>query len=127
MMVAGMMLLAAPMWVAAGPGPGGVPIEIDRGSLTWRNLQRASWRVLYDEPRRDGAVEERHLELIDCGAGLTAVIETVSIGADGRVINVARDGESLAMQRLSPATPDTAGEMVAERACRLRPPRPRRR
>lgn len=126
MLMASLMMLAAPgpAWVPAGRGPGGVPVEIDRRSLTWRNLQRVAWRMRLGEPRRDGTVEERHVDLIDCGAGLTAVIETVSLDAGGQVLNDQRDGESLARQRLSPPTPGTVGETVAERACLLRPPPP---
>jgi hypothetical protein len=129
MLIAGLMMLAAPggAWVAAGGGPGGAAVEIDRRSLTWRNTQRVAWRMRLAEPRRDGTVEERHVELVDCAGRLTAVIETVSLDGAGRVLNVARDGESLAAQRLSPPTPGTVGETVAERACRLRPPPPRRR
>lgn len=130
MVIAGLMMLAAAPtggWVNAGTGPGGVPVEIDRRSLTWRNTQRVVWRLRLPEARRDGTIEERHYDLVDCAAGLTAVIETVSVGADGRVLKVARDGEALAAQRLSPATPGTVGETVAAEACRLRPPPPRRR
>lgn len=124
MMAVVLALAAGPAWVAAGAGPGGAPIEIDRTSLTWRNLQRVRWRLSLEEPRRDGTTEERHLDLVDCGAELTAVVETVSLDAGGRVVNVQRDGEDLAIQRLGPATPGTVGEQVAERACRLRPPPP---
>lgn len=130
MVLAGLLMLAAApagSWVNAGAGPGGVPVEIDRRSLTWRNTQRVVWRMRLPEPRRDGTLEERHYDLVDCAGGLTAVIETVSVDATGRVLNVARDGEALAAQRLSPATPGTVGETVAAEACRLRPPPPRRR
>ena len=113
-----------PRWIAAGMDTVGRTIEIDRASLTWRPLQRAWWRVAYPEPRRDGTVEERHLELIDCREGLSAVIETVSLDASGGVLNRQQDGEELAMQRLGPPTPDTTGETVAREACRLRPPPP---
>ena len=116
MMVAIMFALAAPAWVPAGAG-----VEIDRSSLTWRNLQRVRWRA------RRNSGEERHLDMVDCAAGLTAAIETVTLDGSGRVLNVARDGEALAAQRLSPATPGTIGETVAQEACRLRPPPPRRR
>lgn len=128
MLMASLLMLVAPgpVWVAAGGGPGGDPVEIDRSSLTWRNLQRVAWRMRLGEARRDGTTEERHLDLVDCRAGVTAVIETVSLDSGGRVLNVQRDGEGLAMQRLSPATPGTVGETVAERACLLRPPPPRR-
>lgn len=126
MILASVLMLAAPApaWVAAGGVPGGAPVEIDRRSLTWHNLQRVVWRLTLAEPRRDGTAQERHVDLVDCGAGLTAVIETVSLDASGRELDVARDGEDLAMQRLSPPTPGTAGEAVAERACLLRPPPP---
>lgn len=124
-------LLSAPI-LAAPPMPRWTPVqaqgrtvEIDTASLTWRPLQRAWWRIAYAEPRRDGTVEERHLELIDCRAGTTAVIQTVSLAASGTVLNNAEDGEALALQRLSPPTPDTIGEAVAMAACRLRPPPPR--
>jgi hypothetical protein len=127
MLMAMMLAMAAgPAWVSAGVGPGGVPVQIDRSSLTWRNLQRVRWRISLPEPRRDGTAEARHLELVDCGAGLTAAIETMSLDAGGRVINTQIDGEELALQRLSPPTPGTVGETVAERACSLRPPPPRR-
>ncbi len=127
MLMASMILLAAaqaPAWTAAGGGPGGAPVEIDRRSLTWRNLQRVVWRLRLPEPRRDGTAEERHVDLVDCGAGLTAVIETEFRDAGGQIITIARDGEALARQRLSPPTPGTVGETVAERACLLRPPPP---
>lgn len=114
---------AGPRWTSVGPGPGGA-IEVDRASLTWRPMQRAWWRIRYAGPRPDGAVEERHLELIDCRAGVSAVIETVSLDAAGRVLADRRDGEELALQRMGPPTPGTAGETVAVQACRLRPPPP---
>lgn len=114
---------AGPRWTMVGPGAGG-PVEIDRASLNWRPMQRAWWRINYAQPKRDGTVQERHLELIDCRAGVSAVIATVSMDAAGQVISDQRDGEDLAMQRLSPPTPGTTGELVAEQACRLRPPPP---
>jgi hypothetical protein len=113
-----------PRWTPAGMDHAGRTIEIDLASLNWRSLQRAWWRVAYPEPRRDGTVEERHLELVDCRDGSAAVIRIVSLGAGGQVINEQVDGEELALQRLSPPTPDTAGETVAREACRLRPPPP---
>lgn len=112
-----------PRWTHAGPGAGGA-IEIDRASLNWRPVQRAWWRIRYAEPKRDGTVEERHLELIDCREGVSAAIETVSLDAGGRVIADQRDGEALAAQRMGPPTPGTSGETVAVQACRLRPPPP---
>lgn len=126
MIIATMLALAGPVWVPGGVGPGGAPVAIDRTSLTWRNLQRVRWRLTLPEPRRDGTVEERHTDLVDCAEGLNAVMETVSLDGTGRVIGTERDGEDLALQRLSPPTPGTVGETVAERACRLRPPPPRR-
>ena len=114
-----------PRWTAVGPGAGGAPIEIDRASLTWRPLQRAWWRIADAPPKRDGTAEERHLELIDCGSGESAVIGTISLDTGGRVIADRRDGEELAMQRMGPPTPGTTGEMIVEQACRLRPPPPR--
>lgn len=118
--------LAAPMprWTAVGTGAGGGAIEINRASLNWRPLQRAWWRIHYAPAKRDGTVEERHLELVDCRAGTSAVIETVSLDSAGQVIADQRDGEDLAMQRMGPPTPGTTGETVAEQACRLRPPPP---
>lgn len=113
-----------PRWVAVGTGAGGGAIEINRASLTWRPMQRAWWRIHYEPPKRDGTVEERHLELIDCHTGSSAVIETISLDGAGQVINDQRDGEDLAMQRMGPPTPDTTGETVVEQACRLRPPPP---
>ena len=113
-----------PRWTPVGADHAGRRIEIDRASLNWRSLQRAWWRVAYPEPRRDGTVEERHLELIDCRDGSAAVIRMLSLGAAGRVINEQVDGEELALQRMSPPTPDTTGETVAREACRLRPPPP---
>ncbi|NNM77453.1 hypothetical protein HJG53_11100 [Sphingomonas sp. ID1715] len=123
----GLMAAAAPpmpRWTPAGMDHAGRKIEIDRASLNWRSLQRAWWRVAYPEPRRDGTVEERHLDLVDCRDGIAAVIRIVSLGAGGQVLNEQVDGEDLALQRLSPPTPDTAGETVAREACRLRPPPP---
>jgi hypothetical protein len=113
-----------PRWTPAGMDGAGRAIEIDRNSLNWRSLQRAWWRVAYPQPRPDGTVQERHLELVDCRDGTSAVIQILSLGADGRVIRDQVDGEELAMQRLSPPTPDTAGETVTQEACRLRPPPP---
>jgi hypothetical protein len=113
-----------PRWTSVGTGAGGGAIEINRASLTWRPMQRAWWRIRYASPKRDGTVEERHLELIDCRSGTSAVIETVSLDGVGQVINDQRDGEELAMQRMGPPTPDTTGETVVEQACRLRPPPP---
>jgi hypothetical protein len=114
----------APRWTAAGTGAGGGTIEIDRASLTWRPVQRAWWRIGYSPAKADGTARERHLELIDCRSGTSAVIETVSLDAGGRVIDSQRDGEDLAFQRMSAPTPETAGETVLEQACRLRPPPP---
>jgi hypothetical protein len=116
-----------PRWTEVGRDAAGRPVEIARGSLTWRNLQRAWWRIAYAEPRADGAVEERHLELIDCGDRSAAVIQTIALGPDGQTLSEQVDGEELARQRLSPPTPDSTGEMVAMAACRLRPPPPKRR
>lgn len=113
-----------PRWTPAGMDAVGRTIQIDRNSLNWRSLQHAWWRVAYPEARRDGTVEERHLELVDCRDGTAAVIRIVALGADGRVVNEQVDGEDLALQRLSPPTPDTAGETIVTEACRLRPPPP---
>jgi hypothetical protein len=113
-----------PRWTHVGIGAGGGAIEVNRASLTWRPLQRAWWRIRYDPAKRDGTVEERHLELIDCHSGQSAVIETVSLDGAGQVIADQRDGEELAMQRMGPPTPGTAGETLVEGACRLRPPPP---
>jgi hypothetical protein len=113
-----------PRWTAVGTGAGGGAIEINRASLTWRPMQRAWWRIHYEPAKRDGTVEERHLEMVDCRTGQSAVIETVSLDSAGRVIADQRDGEELAMQRMGPPTPGTTGEMVVEGACRLRPPPP---
>ena len=113
----------APRWVAVGQGAGGT-VEINRASLTWRAVQRAWWRITYAQPKRDGTVEERHLELIDCNARTSAVIGTVALDAGGQVISDQRDGEELARQRMGPPTPGTTGELVASQACRLRPPPP---
>ncbi|HYZ47378.1 MAG TPA: hypothetical protein VE567_00625 [Sphingomonas sp.] len=115
-----------PRWIAVGTGAGAGEIEIDRASLNWRPVQRAWWRIAYAPAKPDGTVEERHLELIDCGDGNSAVIETVSFDAAGRMIAEQRDGEELARQRLGPPTPGTTGETIVEQACRLRPPPPRR-
>ena len=122
--LAGPASAAAPRWTAVGTGAGGGTIEIDRASLNWRALQRAWWRIGYAPAKADGTVEERHLELIDCRARVSAVMETVSLDASGRVIADQRDGENLAMQRMGPPTPGTTGETVAREACRLRPPPP---
>lgn len=110
-----------PRWTAVGTGAGGGTIEIDRNSLTWRAVQRAWWRIGYQPAKADGTVQERHLELIDCRVGESAGIQTISLDAAGRVIGDARDGDSVADQRMSPPTPDTPGEIVAMEACRLRP------
>jgi hypothetical protein len=114
-------------WTEVGRDPAGRAVEVARGSLDWRNEQRAWWRIVYAEPREDGALEERHLELIDCADRSAAVIRTLAVGAGGQTVSEQVDGESLARQRLSPPTPDTTGEMVAMAACRLRPPPPKRR
>jgi hypothetical protein len=114
-------------WTEVGRDVAGRPVEIARSSLTWRNLQRAWWRIAYAEPRTDGAVEERHLELVDCNDRTSAIIRTMAVGPDGQTLVEQVDGENLAMQRLSPPTPETTGEMVAMAACRLRPPPPKRR
>jgi hypothetical protein len=135
MLILSAALLAAPAWAAPEPlrwaeigrDAAGRPVEIARGSLTWRNLQRAWWRIAYAEPRTDGAIEERHLELIDCNDQTSAIIRTMTVGPDGQTLAEQVDGENLAMQRLSPPTPKTTGEMVAMAACRLRPPPPKRR
>jgi hypothetical protein len=124
MIAAPAMAAPAPRWTAVGAGAGGGAIEIDRGSLNWRPLQRAWWRIHYAPAKADGTVEERHLELVDCSSGESAVIETVSLDSAGRVIADQRDGEELAAQRMGPPTPGTAGETVVEGACRLRPPPP---
>lgn len=128
------LVLAAPAaaapqemrWTQVGSDVAGRPVEVARSSLNWRNLQRAWWRIVYAEPRGDGAIEERHLELIDCGDRTSAVIQTMAIGAGGQTLSEQVDGENLAMQRLGPPTPETTGEMVAMAACRLRPPPPKR-
>lgn len=128
-----LVLMAAPA-LAAPPMPrwtavpaDGRTVEIDRASLTWRPMQRAWWRVRHAEPMRDGTTEERHLDLIDCRTGESAVIQIVSLGSSGAVIRDQQDGESLAMQRMSPPTAGTVGEAVTEGACRLRPPPPKKR
>lgn len=130
------LILAAPAaaasppamrWTQVGSDTAGRPVEIARSSLTWRSLQRAWWRIVYSEPRGDGAIEERHLELIHCGDRTSAIIQTMAIGPGGQTLSEQVDGESLAMQRLGPPTPETTGEMVAMAACRLRPPPPKRR
>lgn len=126
LILAGAPALAAtpgPRWTHVGQGAGG-PVEVDRASLTWHPVQHAWWRIVYASPKRDGTVEERSQELIDCDARVSAVIETVSLDAGGQVIADQRDGEALARQRMGPPTPDSTGELVAEQACRLRPPPP---
>lgn len=115
----------APRWTAAGMDAAGRTIEIDRNSLDWRSLQRAWWRIRHAEPKRDGTIEERHLELVDCRDGVSAPIQTMMLGQGGQIIADQRDGEELALQRLGPPTPDSAGETVAIEVCRLRPPPPR--
>ena len=124
------LLLAAPA-MAAPPMPRWTPVpadgrtvEIDRASLTWRAMQRAWWRTVHAQPSRDGTVEERHLELVDCNTGTSAVIQTIALSAGGEVLRNQVDGESLAMQRLGPPTPGTVGEAVTEATCQLRPPPP---
>jgi len=124
-------LLATPA-LAAPPMPRWTPVpaqghavEIDRASLTWRAMQRAWWRTRHAQPLKDGTAEERHLELVDCNTGMSAVIQTVFLAADGQVLREQQDGEELAIQRLGVPTPDTVGEAVVEAACRLRPAPPR--
>lgn len=114
-------------WVPVGPGAGGGMIEIDRSSLTWHSIQHAVWRIGYAEPKPNGAVGERHVELIDCNAHASAPISTTSIGPQGEVIEVQSDPESIARQHLAPPTIGSPGRRVAVNACRLRPPPPKRR
>lgn len=114
-----------PRWTAV-PADGRT-VEIDRASLTWRAMQRAWWRTRHAQPLRDGTAEERHLELVDCNTGTSAVIQTVSLDAEGDVVRDQIDGEELAIQRLSPPTPGTVGEAVTIAACRMRPPPPKAR
>ena len=118
-------LLATPV-MAAPPMPRWTPVaadgrtvEIDRASLTWRAMQRAWWRTVHAQPLKDGTAEERHLELVDCNTGMSAVIQIVSLDAGGDVVRDQGDGESLAIQRLSPPTPGTVGEAVTEAAVRM--------
>lgn len=113
-----------PRWTPAGMDAAGRTIEIDRNSLDWRSLQRVWWRIRHAEPGRDGTVEERHLELVDCRDRVSAPIQTLMLGQGGQLIVDQRDGEELALQRLGPPTPDSAGETVTIEACRLRPPPP---
>jgi hypothetical protein len=128
------LILAAPAaaapeplrWTEVGRDAAGRTVEVARSSLTWRNMQRVWWRIVHTSPRGDGAIEERHLELIDCDDRTSAVIRTMVVGPGGQTLSEQVDGENLAMQRLSPPTPETTGEMVAMAACRLRPPPKRR-
>lgn len=132
-MVAAALALAAsaaiaqgPRWVPVGAGAGGGMIEIDRSSLNWHAVQHAVWRIGYAEPKPNGAVGERHVELIDCNAHTSAPISTTSIGPRGEVIDVQSDPESIAIRHLAPPTIGSPGRRVAASACRLRPPPPRR-
>jgi hypothetical protein len=127
-----LVLVAAPVlaqggrWVTVGSAPGG-PIEVDRGSLDWHRMQHAVWRIRYVEPKPNGAVEERYVELIDCHDRTSAPLSTTSIGPGGQVISVDRDPEDIVRQRLKPPTIGTPGRAAASGACRLRPPPPKRR
>ena len=120
-------LAALPRWVPVGRGAGGGMIEIDRSSLNWHSLQHAVWRIGYSEPKPNGAVGERNVELIDCDTHTSAPISTTSIGPHGEVIDVQSDPESIARRHLAPPTIGSPGHRVAVNACRLRPPRPKRR
>ena len=113
-------------WVTVGNAAGGA-IEVDRGSLSWRRMQRAVWRIRYQTPKPNGAVEERNLELIDCHARTSAPISTRSIGPDGRIIDEQSDPESIAQAHLKAPTIATPGRAAASGACRLRPPPPKKR
>jgi hypothetical protein len=117
---------AGPRWVQVGNGAGGGPIEVDRASLTWHSVQHAVWRIPYATPKPNGAVEERHVELIDCDAHMSAPISTTSIGPNGNVIDVQSDPENIARQHLGPPTIGSPGRRVAVGACQLRPPPPKR-
>jgi hypothetical protein len=118
---------AGQRWVQVGVGAGGGAIEVDRNSLNWRSMQHAIWRIPYAVPKPNGAVEEQHLELIDCDAHASAPISTTSFGPGGKVIDVQSDPERLAYERLAPPTIGTPGRMVAVGACRLRPLPPKKR
>lgn len=109
-------------WVRVGAHVDGGPVEVDRKSIApWRGLWRGWWRVTLAEPRRDGTLVEKHLELVDCREGLTSTLELVSLRADGSVAGDAREPDSVALTQLSPATPGSVGDMAAAAICRLRP------
>lgn len=122
---AGQALAQGERWVTVGAAAGG-PIEVDRASLNWHRMQRAVWRIRYETPKPNGAVEERNLELIDCHDRTSAPISTRSIGPDGRIIDEQTDPESVAQAHLKPPTIATPGKAAAAGACRLRPPPPKR-
>jgi hypothetical protein len=122
----GLALAPGGRWVTVGSAAGG-PIEVDRSSLDWHRMQHAVWRIRYQTPKPNGAVEERNLELIDCHARTSAPISTRSIGPDGRIVEEQSDPESIAQQHLAPPTIATPGRAAATGACRLRPPPPKRR
>jgi hypothetical protein len=126
-LAAGAAMAQRPRWVPVGAGAGGGTIEIDRSSLNWRSVQHAVWRISYLEPKPNGALGERHVELIDCNAHTSAALSTTSIGPRGEVIEVQSDPESIAIRHLAPPTIGSPGRRVAVNACRLRPPPPRRR
>ena len=115
-----------PQWVRVGSHHG-QPVEVDKASIrTLGAVTRGWWRVALAEPRTDGAVQEKQLEAVDCGARLSSSLALVTLDAEGRVLSDLREPESAALARLAPATPGTTGEMVADAICRLRP-RPKRR
>lgn len=127
-LMAGPAIALAPAgrWVTVGNAAGG-PIEVDRNSLDWHRVQHAVWRIRYQVPKPNGAVEERNLELIDCHDRTSAPISTRSIGPDGRIIDEQTDPESVAQAHLKPPTIATPGKAAASGACRLRPPPPKKR
>lgn len=135
--LAGVALLAATAGGAAAPKPQwvrvgshhGQPVEVDKASIrTASGVTRGWWRVALAEPRRDGTVQEKQLEAVDCDERLSTSLALVTLDAEGRVLSDVREPESAALARLAPSTPGTTGELVAESICRLRSrPKPARR
>lgn len=115
-------------WVMVGHHVDGGPVEVDTRSIVpWGGLTRGWWRLTMARPRPDGTAIERHLDAIDCARGLTTTLETVTLRADGSIVEDAREAPSAAITRLGPATPGTTGEIAGAAICRLRPPPPPRR
>lgn len=135
--LAGIALLAAtaagaaapkPQWVRVGSHHG-QPVEVDKASIrTASGVTRGWWRVALAAPRPDGTAQEKQLEAVDCGEGLSTSLALVTLDPEGQVLSDVREPESAALARMAPATPGTTGELVADAICGMRPrPKPARR